>query len=111
VASRLPKSTHHEAALDIMSGLHEVGLLSAERLAEFESGCLDPPPPLTATEIAALRKREKLSEERFANALAVSVATVRKWEAGLQKPSGASARRLELLGREGLGAVLLPPNS
>lgn len=51
-------------------------------------------------EIIELRKKLNLSQEKFAQKLGVSVMTVRRWEAGINKPSYLAQRQLEILLKE-----------
>ncbi len=48
-------------------------------------------------DVARLRSRMGLSQERFAEKLGVSVSSVGKWETGHHKPRGLSLRALERL--------------
>ncbi len=48
-------------------------------------------------DVAKLRSRLGLSQEKFAEKLGVSVSSVGKWETGLHKPRGLSLRALERL--------------
>lgn len=56
----------------------------------------DPPTPLTATEIQALRKRVNASQAVFARYLNVSTKLVQAWEAGRRTPDGAALRLLRI---------------
>jgi putative transcriptional regulator len=47
--------------------------------------------------IATLRLRESLTQSQFAELLGTSLGTVRKWESGERKPSGAAARLIQLM--------------
>lgn len=51
--------------------------------------------PITET-----RQRVNLSQPKFAEKLGISVNTLRSWEQGLRKPSGAAKTLLELLYRK-----------
>jgi putative transcriptional regulator len=48
-------------------------------------------------EVAALRRKLGYTQSLLAQALAVSVQTVRSWEQGSRHPSGSAARVLQLL--------------
>ena len=61
---------------------------------------VNPPPRYGAARVRALRDRLGLSQPVFAQALNVSVATVRGWEQGVRVPDGPSRRLLELVDRE-----------
>lgn len=49
--------------------------------------------------IQAIRHTAQLSQPKFAEKLGISVATLRSWEQGLRKPSGAAKTLLDLLHR------------
>lgn len=49
--------------------------------------------------IASLRASVGMSQQEFANRLGASVSTLRKWERGERKPSGAAAKLLVLADR------------
>lgn len=61
---------------------------------------VNPPPKYGASRVRALRDRLGLSQPVFAQALNVSVGTVRGWEQGARVPDGPSRRLLELVDRE-----------
>ncbi len=54
-------------------------------------------PQFTPEEIVALRESSHLSRPVFAQILNVPPITVRKWESGERKPSGAALRLLEVM--------------
>jgi putative transcriptional regulator len=55
-----------------------------------------PPPHYGSSRIRRFRERLGLSQPVFAQALNVSVATVRGWEQGARTPDGPSRRLLEI---------------
>lgn len=58
---------------------------------------------LTQIEVSPIvetRHAAKLSQPKFAEKLGISVATLRSWEQGLRKPSGAAKTLLDLLHRK-----------
>ena len=59
-----------------------------------------PPPELSRAEIAALRKRLKMSQAFFAAVLNVSAKAVQSWEQGIRRPSDAALRMLQVIGRQ-----------
>ena len=87
----------------IMKGLEEVqaiarneatpGRLSRKRLR------IPAPANLSAAEIRAIRIKDGCSQESFAQLLAVSVETVRKWEQGKNEPTNSNLRLLDILSR------------
>ncbi len=48
-------------------------------------------------DVARLRSRLGLNQEKFAEKLGVSVSSIEKWESGRHKPRGLSVRALERL--------------
>jgi putative transcriptional regulator len=84
---------------DIISGLqeildHKMGKISL-RTAHVEIP--EPPAPLSADEIQALREHDlKMSQAVFAGFIGVSPATVRSWEHGINSPKGPALRLLHL---------------
>jgi putative transcriptional regulator len=61
-------------------------------------------------DIAALRRFVRLSQEQFAQAMGISVHTLRNWEQGRRKPEGPARALLRIAARhpriirEGIGA-------
>lgn len=58
-----------------------------------------PPAAYTAARVKQVRRKLKLSQPVFADALNVSAATVRAWERGVRTPEGPSRRLLEVAER------------
>ncbi len=58
-----------------------------------------PAPKYHGGQIARLRKLMKLSQPVFADALNVSSASVKSWEQGVNEPSGAVLRLLQIAER------------
>lgn len=59
-----------------------------------------PVPKFTPKQIVKLREERKLSRPLFARLLNVPDVTVRKWESGERKPSGAALRLLQIMQTE-----------
>ncbi len=100
------KSRILDEVLESVQGLHDAGVITKRRLAEFEALGqlkLEEMPP---QQIKSIRERANLSQAVFASVLNISVSTVQKWEVGDKKPSGASLKLLSLIERKGLEAVL-----
>jgi putative transcriptional regulator len=98
--SRLTEAIHQTAA-----GLHRIGLLDKETMREFDASCLTPVEQMSAREIAALRKRERVSQGVFAHYLNVQPKLVSEWERGEKKPSGPSLKLLSIVKAKGLDAI------
>lgn len=92
----------HETACD----LHSAGLITKRRMQEYDALCLAPVPVFSAAKIRSLRKRHNLSQSVFASVLNTSASTVRQWEIGEKRPSGPSAKLLDLLDRKGLEVLI-----
>ena len=73
----------------------------------FESKALDLPmvPEYDRAAIKALRERFEISQATLAMVLNTSLSTVKQWEMGAKRPSGTSAKLLDVLGRKGLDAL------
>lgn len=56
----------------------------------------EPAPRYPSARVARLRKHLKLSQPLFAEALNVSSAAVKAWEQGINEPSGAALRLLQI---------------
>lgn len=91
----------HEAVSDF----HEIGLVDTKTMREFDRLCLEPVRAFGPAEIAALRKREKVSQPVFAAYLNVSKSSVSQWETGEKKPDGPALKLLNIVERKGLAAL------
>lgn len=96
-----PLAALHETA----QGLHEIGLIDAKTMREFDESCLTPVVNLNPAEITETRTKVGVSQAVFAHYLHVSVDTVSKWEQGKKHPSGPALKLLNLVRRRGLEAV------
>lgn len=65
-------------------------------LTPAQTARIGQPPRYDAARIRALRRQLALSQQLFADALNVSLATVRAWEQGQRVPEGATRRLLEI---------------
>ena len=88
-----------------MADLHDIGLIDQKTMREFDESCLTKVEPLAPAEIAALRKREDVSQAVLARHLYVSTKLVGEWERGEKKPSGPSLKLLTLVKAKGLAAI------
>ena len=95
-----------EAVHETASDLHSLGFIDVHKMRQYDALCLDPVPEYDSKKIRALRDRLKVSQAVLASVLNTSLSTVRKWEIGEKRPSGPSAKLLNLLERKGLEAVL-----
>ncbi len=61
---------------------------------------VDYPAPLPETELKAVRQRLKLTQLGLAQALGMSLSTIRGWEQGTKKPDGLARKVLRALKKE-----------
>jgi len=98
--SRLSAAIHDTAA-----GLYRAGLLSKATMRSFDTSCLTAVAELSPKDIAALRRREGISQSVFARYLNVRPKLVSEWERGEKKPSGPSLKLLSIVKTRGLEAI------
>jgi len=98
--SGLSAAIHETAA-----GLHRIGLMDKETMREFDASCLTAIEPLSARQIAAIRKRAGVSQGVFAHYLNVKPKLVSEWERGEKRPSGPSLKLLSIVKTKGLEAI------
>jgi putative transcriptional regulator len=84
----------------IKAGLEDSIAYSRGELSLVTTEPPPPPPELSRAEIAALRKRLKMSQAFFAAVLNVSAKAVQSWEQGVRRPSDAALRMLQVIGRQ-----------
>jgi putative transcriptional regulator len=94
------KSIHQTAA-----DLRRAGLLPQRTMREFDELCLTAIQPMSAQQIRALRRRERVSQAVFARHLNVTTGLVSQWERGEKHPRGPSLKLLSLVHRKGLNAI------
>ena len=90
---------------DTTRGLHDLGVVDAETLREFDASRLSALKPYGATDIKRLRLKAKTSQSVFAAYLNTSVSTVQKWEIGDKRPSAPALKLLNIVERKGLKAL------
>lgn len=105
VAKPKARSDALAAAHETAQGLFRAGLIGKTTMSGFDALCLEPVQKLAPRKIKALRQRFGVSQPVFAAYLNVSPATVKAWEQGAKKPTGASLKLLNLVERKGLDAV------
>ena len=103
--SRTYRSDALAAIHETASDLHDAGVMDQRTLRSFDELCLTPVRPMTATDIRALRARERVSQAVFARYLNVTTGLVSQWERGEKHPAGASLKLLNLVDRRGLAAI------
>jgi putative transcriptional regulator len=98
--NRLSAAIHETEA-----GLHHIGLMDKATMREFDASCLTAVAPLSAKEIAAIRRRAGISQSVFAHYLNVKPKLVNEWERGEKRPSGPSLKLLSIVKSKGLDAI------
>jgi putative transcriptional regulator len=74
-------------------------------IQEFDKIKYPLPKSFTSKKVSAIRKKLNVSQPVFAHLLNVKTTTVQKWERGVNSPSGASSRLLELFERKGMSIL------
>lgn len=100
------KSEILDMAVELATGLHQVGAMDKATLREIEALAVPEVKHYSADEIRAIRERTSVSQPVFAVYLNVARSTVAQWEQGKKTPSGPAARLLDLVARKGLRAVI-----
>lgn len=101
MTDNLLKALHETAR-----GLHEIGLMNADTMREFDVLCLPPVKQYSAAQIRRVRRRMKASQAMFAACMNTSASMVQKWEQGQKRPYGPALKLLELIDRKGLDALI-----
>lgn len=90
---------------ETVSDLRDAEVMDKRTMRRFDELCLTPVRPLTAEEIRALRKRERVSQAVFARHLNVTTGLISQWERGERKPVGPSLKLLMLVRAKGLESI------
>jgi len=94
-----------KTAHDLARDLHEIGAMNTITMRMVDELCLPPRRSFTSAEIRRIREKARMSQPVFALLLNVGSNTVAQWEQGHKKPSGPSARLLDIIDRKGVEAV------
>lgn len=100
------KSNAMAALHETAQGLHDIGLLDAVTMREFDKSCLTPIKKLSPVEIVETRSRTGVSQAVFAHYFNVTVGVISKWERGEKHPGGTALKLLDLVRRKGLEAIV-----
>jgi putative transcriptional regulator len=95
-----------DLAHDMAKALHEVGAMETITLRSIERLRLPQPRQFAAEDIRRIRQASAMSQAVFAAMIGVVTNTVAQWEQGHKKPSGASARLLDVIDRKGIAAIV-----
>ncbi len=93
--------TVHEMA----QGLTAAGVMDKQTMREFDALRLPPVKQYTKEEIKRIRERQHASQAVFASYLNTAPSTIKSWEHGEKKPSGAALKLLNLVDKNGLSAL------
>ncbi len=91
-----------ETVHETVKSLHEIGVMDATTMREFDALCLPQVKEFSPAQIKKLRLRHGASQAVFAAYLNTSVSSVQKWEQGQKTPRGASLKLLNLVDSKGL---------
>jgi putative transcriptional regulator len=99
-----------EALLETAAGMHKSGLLDRAAYDKITLRHLGPhtakAPPISATQIRALRERARMSQAVFARHLNLTVGYVSQLERGAKQPTGATLALLNVIRRKGIETIL-----
>lgn len=93
-------------AHEMAKNLHAIGAMNVVTMRQFDMLCLPKIHDLSAAKIKKLRKEAGVSQPIFANIINVSTATVKQWERGERKPSGAALKLLFIIQNKGIEVAL-----
>lgn len=99
---RTPISPVMATVHETRSAMYRLGLIDARTMRRCDRNCTVEVALLSPEEIAALRKREGVSQTLFAIHLNVTKSTVAQWESGQRKPAGPALKLLNLVQKKGL---------
>jgi putative transcriptional regulator len=94
------------AVHEMISDLHEAGVIDKVTMRHFDEQCLTPIQEMTPSGIVNLRKRERASQAVFARYLNIPPSLVSQWERGEKRPNGPSLKLLCLVKAKGLSSIM-----
>jgi putative transcriptional regulator len=100
MTSKILKTVHEMA-----QGLTDAGVMDKQTMREFDALCLPPVKQYSKEDIKRIRERQHASQAVFASYLNTAPSTIRSWEHGEKKPSGAALKLLNLVDKNGLSAL------
>ena len=103
-ATRKFKSPTFAVIHEIAEGLQAVGAISKTTMRGYDAACLVPP-PLSPTQIRALRQKLRVSQPVFASYLNTTPSTIVQWESGAKRPSGMGLKLLYIAKKKGLAGL------
>jgi putative transcriptional regulator len=100
MTSKILKTIHKAA-----KGLTAAGVMDKQTMREFDVLCLEPVKQYTKNEIKHIRERQNASQAVFAFYLNTAPSTIKSWEQGEKKPSGAALKLLNIIDKKGLAVL------
>lgn len=92
----------HEMAQD----LKDAGVMDKQTMREFDAICIPAIKHYSKDEIKRIRESQNASQAVFAQYLNTTPSTIRSWEHGEKKPSGAALKLLNLVEKKGLAILI-----
>jgi putative transcriptional regulator len=100
--SRAATTDALDSVHQLISDLHDVGVVSKQTMRKFDTLCLPPAVEFRPEQIVKIREEAHMSQPVFAVCLGTTKSTVAQWESGAKKPSGPSRRLLEVFAKHGV---------
>lgn len=85
-----------------MKDLYDAGIINETTMRKFDINSLEPVKKMSKQDVKRIRAKTHASQPVFASYLNVTPAAIKQWENGIRKPSGSSARLLQLIEHNGL---------
>ena len=89
-----------------LAALQDVGAINKVTMREFDVLCPPPVREFSAEDIRRLREALHCSQTGFASHLHITASTVRRWEQGDTRPTGAALKLLNVIADKGLQAII-----
>ena len=99
------RNTIAESIVNTVVDLNKSGVINEITMKNIQSLCLPEVKEYTPEKIVSIRKKLKLSQAALASVFNISPSTIRKWEQGNKRPTGASRKLLDIAERKGLQAL------
>ena len=96
----------YEAIHTMAEGMYRAGVIDEAEMLEYDESCLLQPPKVAPQQIKLLRKKNHISQSRFATYLNTSKSTIEKWETGAKQPSGMALKLLSIVQKHGLEILI-----
>jgi putative transcriptional regulator len=90
---------------EIAQGLTAAGVMDKQTMREFDALCLPRVKQYSKEEIKRIRERQHASQAVFASYMNTSPSTIKSWEHGEKRPSGAALKLLNVVDKNGLSVL------